>query len=90
MASKKIIQVDDKTTSGLGSNVVKVIDAESGKHICSIGIREDEEAVWFPSITSIEQLEAVSALLKKKKFSRALARGKTKKAQAYADRKFHT
>ena len=86
---KRLVEIKDpEGISGLGSNVVRLLDAENGKNVCFIGIVENKEVVWFPNPASYEQLEAVTKLLHKKKFSKALSKGDTKRAQAFADKKF--
>lgn len=75
--------------SGLGENVVKVIDVNTGANICFIGIINNEEKVYFSKIATLAQIEAVADLLHKKKFSKLLTNGKIEKAQSYADKKFH-
>jgi hypothetical protein len=89
MAKKKVYEVSaDDALSGLGENVVKIIDAEDGKNICFIGVQGTSEAVWFPKPASYEQIEAVYNLLHKKKFSKALSKGNLKKAQNMADKTY--
>lgn len=73
--------------SGFGENVVQVMDGDTGDKICFIGIVNGEEMVWFPKPATYERIESVYSLMHKKKFKKALSKGKTRQAQAYADRK---
>lgn len=89
MAKKRVYEVGaDNVLSGLGDNVVKIVDASDGQNICFIGMLGDAEAVWFPKPVNYEQIEAVYNLLHKKKFSRALNKGDLKKAQVVANKSY--
>jgi hypothetical protein len=89
MAKRKVFEVSaGDALSGLGENVVKIIDAIDGQNICFIGVQGDAEAVWFPKPANYEQIEAVYNLLHKKKFSKALNKGNLKKAQTVANKSY--
>lgn len=86
---KSIIQHKaDTELSGLGTDVVKILDADNGTCICFIGIQNDAEMVHFTKPVSLESIEAIVELLHKKKFGKALNDGDIEKAQKYADKKF--
>ena len=85
---KAIVEINaSDIISGLGANVVKIMEKDGGQTICFIGMIGDEEMIWFPKPATFNQIEAVTALLQKKKFSRALSKGNTEKAQEIADKK---
>jgi hypothetical protein len=86
---KKIVEINaSETISGLGEEVVKILDAESGESICYIGHQNEEHRIFFSRPIGIEEIDAVRELVRKKKFSKALVNGKIKKAQKLADKKF--
>jgi hypothetical protein len=86
---KKIVEINaSETISGLGKEVVKILDAESGESICYIGHQNEEHRIFFSRPIGIEEIDAVRELVRKKKFSKALVNGKIKKAQKLADKKF--
>ena len=81
------VKAEADAISGFGHNVVKVLSTETGGVICYVGMVDGCEMVWFPKPATYEQVEAVYGLMHKKKFHKALADGKTQKAQAYADKR---
>ena len=86
---KQVIQHRAETElSGLGSDVVKILDADNGNCICFIGMKDEDEMVHFTKPVSLEAIEAVIELLHKKKFGKALNAGNIEKAQKYANKKF--
>jgi hypothetical protein len=86
---KKIVEINaSETISGLGEEVVKILDAESGESICYIGHQNEEHRIFFSRPIGIEEIDAVRELVHKKKFSKALVNGKIEKAQRLADKKF--
>lgn len=86
---KKIVEINAlDAISGLGKDVVKIIDAESGESICYIGHQNEEHRIFFSRPIGIEEIDAVRELVHKKKFSKALVNGKIEKAQRLADKKF--
>jgi hypothetical protein len=45
---KKIVEINaSETISGLGEEVVKILDAESGESICYIGHQNEEHRIFF-------------------------------------------
>lgn len=82
-----VAHVSNHEISGLGENVVKVIDVLTGENICYIGIIDGEEKVYFGKTTNLAQIEAVANLLHKKKFNKLLTNGNIDKAQSYAEKK---
>lgn len=87
--SKKVIQHRaDTELSGLGENVVKILDAENGNCICYIGLKNENEIIHFTKPVTLEAIEAIVELLNKKKFGKALNSGDIEKAQKLADKKF--
>lgn len=86
---KRVVELNaSETIAGLGKEVVKILDAESGESICYIGHQNEEHRIFFSRPIGIEEIDAVRELVRKKKFSKALVKGKIKKAQKLADKKF--
>jgi len=86
---KKVVEQDAQDTiAGLGDNVVKIVDADSGEGICYIGQKNEEHCIFFSRPIGLEEIEAVSQLIRKKKFIRAMKKGKLEKAQKLADKRF--
>jgi hypothetical protein len=74
--------------SGFGENVVKLNDPDTGETIAFVGVQQGEERIHFPKPITADQVEAVSELLQRKKFTKHISNERFDKAQAYADRKF--
>ena len=86
---KKVVEQDAKDTlAGLGENVVRIVDADTGDGICYIGQKNEEHQIFFSRPIGLEEIEAISDFIKKKKFLRAMKKGKLEKAQKLADKKF--
>ena len=86
--SNVVLHRSNEEISGLGEDVVKVVDEETGSTICFIGAVQDDIKVFFSRTMRLAEIEAVADLLHKKKFGKLLAKN-IEKAQSYADRKFH-
>jgi hypothetical protein len=74
--------------SGFGDNVVKLTDKESGEILAYIGLINGEEKIHFTKPITPDQVEAVSELLQKKKFTKHISQERYEKAQDFANRKF--
>jgi hypothetical protein len=68
--------------------VVKLTDKETGEVVAYIGVQQGEERVHIPKPLTPDQLEAVSELVQRKKFTKHISNERYDKAQAFADRKF--
>lgn len=79
---------NSRDISGFGDSVVKLTDKETGEVIAFIGVQQGEERVHIPKPITPDQLEAVSELVQRKKFTKHISNERFDKAQAFADRKF--
>ena len=86
--SNVVLHRSNQEISGLGEDVVKVIEEDTGATICFIGAVDDEIKVYFNRTMKLAEIEAVADLLHKKKFGKLLNKN-IEKAQSYADKKFH-
>ena len=86
--SKVVEHAAPNQVHGLGVDVVKILDAETGESICFIGYVKEKEQVHFSKPATFAQIEAVADLLHRKKFRKHLANGKIEKAEHYADKNF--
>ena len=84
---KTVTESPSNAVSGLGEHVVELKD-ESGQVVAFVGIQNGEERIHFSKVVSPEQVEAVSELLQKKKFTKHISKQRFDDAQAFADRKF--
>jgi hypothetical protein len=86
--SKRMREMASSDLAGLGSNVVKIVDSETGDNICYIGYQDSMEKIYFPKPITIEQIVEIAEFVCKKKFERALSKGNLEKAQKLANKKF--
>ena len=90
MAKKEVTKTPTgrNDLSGFGDAVVKLTDKETGEVVAYIGVQQGEERVHIPKPLTPDQLEAVSELVQRKKFTKHISNERYDKAQAFADRKF--
>jgi hypothetical protein len=74
--------------TGMGDNVVQLRCQETKQVVCVVGDVQGEEKIYFPTPVSKELLQAVAALLDKKKLRKAIEKHDYIKAQKFADKKF--
>lgn len=90
MAKKQVTESPSgrNDVGGFGDAVVKLTDKETGEVVAFVGMQAGEEKVHFAKAITPDQVEAVSELLQRRKFTKHISKERFDKAQAYADRKF--
>lgn len=88
MSKKKLSISGSKEISGFGDSVIKITDQETGKPIAFIGKENTEEKIHLPQSVTLEQFQAISELIAKKKLNKFLEENEFHKAQEFVDRKW--
>lgn len=89
MAKKKSLSVSgSQDLCGLGENLNKITDQDTGEILAYIGLVKQEKKIHLTKPISFDQFDSINELLNKKKLNKFLDEQDFDKIQNFVDKKF--